>query len=790
MDQVVWLRYLGLSFGNTTWATATLLAVFMGGLGLGALWLGRWADRLRRPLLWYALFEVGIAMFALASPWLLSLLDVAYVGLYRSLGQQLWPFALGRVVLAGVFLLPPTLAMGATLPLVLRAVLPRSRDVGRIAALFYGINTLGAVAGTLIAGFVSIRLVGLYATLSLAAAANLLAAVGALAVSREVATPSRDSPREASTAPWLRGLFFAMGATSLAYEVFWTRILVFYLGSSVYAYSIMLALVLAGIGIGSLLLSPWVDRIRRPLRTLGWIELALGAWIPVQILLIQELNRILVATVSFTVPRSFWGVAVAQLLAVSVVLGPPTILMGASFPVAVRAAHRRVERIGAEVGDVYGWNTVGAVLGALGAGFLLIPLLGTQNALVTVASINAGIGAWLLVRGRRRAWTALVLLPLVILGTAVVFRPDAVILSAGMFRHDEREDLVYFHEDAQASVTIRQLDEEGGSPYLSLELNGVNVAGTSPDLFAVQKMQGHLPLLLTADPLDVVHIGFGSGGTAWAVSRHPVDRILIVEISPEVLAASDRFFPEINHGILRDPRVEVEINDGRNFVLASPRRFSAVLSDSIHPRFAGNGSLYSLEYFRLLRERVRPGGTVSMWLPMYSLTPRNYAMILRSFSEVFPHVAVWYETSAINSFTVVTGKPEGPVWEGGRLAEAFRDPSVSSELADLGIRGPADVLSFLVATEDELRPWLTTVPPHTDDLPAVEYESGTLLDRDRPWLQTWSILLELRPERPPERYLDALSATERERALATWDQTGAIMREHLRFLAERLGRGG
>jgi predicted membrane-bound spermidine synthase len=231
--------------------------------------------------------------------------------------------------------------------------------------------------------------------------------------------------------------------------------------------------------------------------------------------------------------------------------------------------------------------------------------------------VNAALGlacALAIDPERRRGPARLALAALLALAITLPFLPpNGVILAAGMFRHDQRADLVYFHEDAQASVTIRRLQSQAG-PYLSLELNGVNVAGTSPDLYAVQKMQGHLPLLLGSSVESVAHIGFGSGGTAWAVSQHPVQEIRIVEISPEVIAASHRFFSNINHGVLDDPRVQVEINDGRNHLLATSRTYDAVLSDSIHPRYSGNGSLYSLEYFQRLADRLAPGGVASMWL--------------------------------------------------------------------------------------------------------------------------------------------------------------------------------
>ena len=795
MDQVVWLRYLALVFGNTTWAAATLLAVFMAGLGGGALLCGRLADRLHKPLVVYAVAEIGVAVFALVSPALLGNIDTAYVAVYRSLGNQPALFAAGRALLAALFLGPPTLLMGGTLPLMLRGVTRSLERVGRSTAAFYGVNTLGAVLGTFVAGFVSIRLIGLHGTLALAAGANLLAALGAVAFAARLAEKVSAVPTvaigPAPTPPrrWLLALFFAMGATSLAYEVLWTRILVFYFGSSVYAYSLMLLLVLIGLALGSLAAVPWADRARSPLAVLALLEVGIALWVPCQVWLFQRLNELLVGTARALHPHGFPGIAATQLLAALPLLAPATLLMGASFPFAVRCRVSGLAGFGVDVGRVYGFNTLGSVAGALTAGFVLIPWIGTQDALLLTGAVNGALAVWLLARtpGRRR-WAALAALaPLLALAAMALLPPDRAILAAGLFRDDRPEDLVYFHEDAQASVTIRRLAAAGGS-YLSLELNGVNVAGTSPDLYAIQKMQGHLPLLLAAHPRSVAHIGFGSGGTAWAVSRHPVDDILVVEISPEVLAASDRFFPHINHGVLHDPRVRVELNDGRNFLLATPERFDAVLSDSIHPRYAGNGSLYSLEYFRLLRRRLEPGGVASMWLPMYALTPRNFAMILEAFREVFPHLAVWYEASTLNAFTIVTGKVDGPVWDAARLERAFADPRVARELTALGIHSPADLLPMLLGTGRTLAPWLDHVPPHEDDLPAIEYESGAVLRTETTWLETFARLLALRPTEPPREYLEALPPGERARARDLYRRRAALLVAHRDALARGLAR--
>lgn len=815
VDQVVWLRYLGLVFGNTTLATATLLAVFLGGLGAGAWMFGKSAARRRRPLAAYGLVELGVALWALASPALFAGIDRVYVELYRAVGSAPEAFAAGRVVLAALALGPPTVLMGASLPLLIaEAARGRTaREGERVTALLYAINTLGAVAGVAFAGFFAIRTFGLWASLSMASTAQALVALVAVIVARrEVAVagappapsplrpPEPPAPADPAATRAARGLLaaaFAMGATSLACEVLWTRILVFYFGSSVYAYSLMLVLFLAGLGAGSALAAPWVARLR-PAAALAVLEAALAIAAIATVLLFTSLDARLVLLSELVRPREFAAGVLVQLLAVLPILLPPTLLMGASFPFVVALAHRAGRDLGASAGRVYGANTAGSIVGALGAGFLLVPALGSQNGLLALGAVNGALALWFLTRDRpaaaaraRRllpsAVTAAALAPLAALP---LLPADRVILGAGLFRGAAAEELLHFHEDAQAAVAVRRLVDPAG-PYLSLELNGVNVAGTSHDLYAVQMMQGHLPLLLGAGRTrSVVHIGFGSGGTAHAVAQHPVEQIRIVEISPAVLAASDRWFAGVNQGVLADPRVRVEINDGRNFLLATAERFDAVLSDSIHPRYAGNGALYSREYFELLASRLEPGGVASMWLPTYALTTANYLQILRAFRDVFPSTVVWYEPAALNSFTIVTGRRERELWDGAAAAAAMAEPRVAAALAALGIRGPADLaLCYLVGPE-ELEPLLARVPPHVDDLPVVEYESGMLLERDRTWFETFSLLVARRPAEPPAELLATLSEVEVARARALWSERGALLAFHRHLLARRFGAPG
>jgi hypothetical protein len=261
-------------------------------------------------------------------------------------------------------------------------------------------------------------------------------------------------------------------------------------------------------------------------------------------------------------------------------------------------------------------------------------------------------------------------------------------------------------------------------------------------LLAVQQLQGNRPLLQTTNLGRVLHVGFGSGGTCWAVSRFPVQRIDVVEISPEVLRASDTYFSDINHGVLDHPRVEVIINDGRNYLLATDARYDAILSDSIHPLFAGNSTLYTREYFEMCRSHLNPGGVASMWLPLYSLDQGSFLRILRAFIDVFPRTAIWYDITTVNEFAVVTGLVEpGPIeiaWD--RMHRA----AVAESLAIAGVHSKDDLKANLLLGPAEAAKLTARVPPFVDDLPYVEYTAGRLLARDQTWLANLKLLMAAR----------------------------------------------
>ncbi|MCM2314420.1 MAG: fused MFS/spermidine synthase [Thermoanaerobaculia bacterium] len=749
--QIVWLKHLGFVFGNSIYAAATLIAVYLAGLGFGG-YLFAGAFRRRNPLLVYAVLEGVIGLLGSMSPHFFRWLDGVYVWAYSSIGDSPATLSVARVAMAALFLLPPTMLMGGTLPVLVRWFTGDRLEGGRAVSSLYAVNTFGATAGVAFAGFYAIPTIGLLLTLTVAVALNFMLAVVSLvlawigkardeadahatpgdeeASSHAGATSSLVSPR------LILIVSFLMGLTAIADEVFWSRILVLHLGSSVYSYSLMLFSFLIGLAAGSAAVSVVIERVDLA-KLLARLEIALAAVLAIQIHLFVAFPDILewlggIVGVDTHQQRFF-----VFLGSVLIAILPPTALMGATFPVAVKLYSRlRHESESHGVGTVYFWNTVGSITGSLGAGFVFIRLMGSQNGLFAMAALNLAIALALIARAsgatRERVAFAGGLLALLVAFFAA--KPDQVILSAGIFA-DDAAPILLFREDVSATVTLRKLRDD----FLSLELNGVNVAGTASDLRGTQKLQGHLPLLMHRAPKKVLHIGFGSGGTAYAVSLHPVDEIRIAEISPEVLEVSNKYLRSENHGVLDDARVVTEINDGRNFVLATPEKFDVILSDSIHPRYAGNGSLYTLDYFRLCREKLNAGGVVSMWLPTYSMTNRNYVQIVRAFLEVFPNTTIWYVPNVPNAFTIVIGRMEqGPI-PLDRI-EANISPAIRADLESVSIANVYEMASTLMLDSKGVEALVRGVQPHIDDLPSVEYESGRLLDREGSWIRNFAML--------------------------------------------------
>ncbi len=759
--QVAWLKMLVNVFGNTVWATSTLLTVFMAGLAGGSWLFGRIADRTGSPLRLYGLLEGFIGVYGLLTPLFFFKLDALYIPLYSMSGGDNVMMGFFKFFMALVILLPPTLCMGATLPLLARQFTRTIRGAGSGIGSLYTINTMGAVLGTFAAGFVLIPMLGLTQTIRIAAGISFIILITSFLLTygenaRFKLKGLFQVKRKKIDERWVLVFYFFCGLTALAYEVIWTRIMTLHLGSSVYAYSAMLAGYLLGVTLGAGLMSYYIKRIKNSLTVFAVIQFLIALDLILIINQFGMLSRVVGTMGEVVAGESYAAYVFAMVTGTLQLLLIPTLLFGASFPLAVRLFVKRKTELGKETGSLYAANTFGTILGAFCAGFVLLPLLGAQTGLLVIASINLLMGIYLVFRGKGVMLKKLLVTAFVLIlfygGYFLFTQKDQALLSALVFKDSKnvKTKLLAFEEDIYATVTVAEREEVRGT-WRQLSLNGVDVAGTSCELFSIQKLQGHLPLFLHPNPRSVLHIGFGSGGTAWAVSRHPVEKIVVAEISRSIIEKSSRFFRDVNHGVLEDPRLEVVYTDGRNKVLADTQTYDVILSDSIHPRFSGNGSLYTCDYYRLLKKRLNPGGVVSQWLPFYSITPENFKMIVRSFYEVFPNTTVWFANNTVNAYVIVIGKLGSGTIDYAAMERKLALPEVQADLKEIDCHTTYKILDFFLFGNEKVKEFTGDVALHTDDNMAVEYLSGKSLSKS---ITSYLNYISLMNHRTPiDRYL-------------------------------------
>jgi len=726
--QVVWTRELTLVFGVSSLSVSTVLAVFMAGLALGSWWFGRLADRLRSPLALYGLLELGVAAAGWASLPLIHRLPGLLVTVHRA-DPALTPWL--RPLLAAAILLLPTVLMGGTLPALVKAVGSSVARAGRDAGLLYAVNTLGAAAGTLAAAFWLIQRLGLEGSTLAAVGANLACGLGALLLARTttgrpaVTTPARPAPTGAQP---VRAVLVAIGLSgflALAYEVLWTRYLIYVIGeNSVHAFALMLATFLVGLTVGSAAAGPLADRSRNPAALLGAVMVLIGA----AAITTASLIGALVLPAAAAESTTFWTATGWHVVKCLGILLVPTALSGATFTLAVRAASSRDDRRGRDLGRVYAANTVGAIAGAAAGGFLVLPALGLRRGLLALASVHVLAGFGLLLASRRcspvtrSAWVGGAAVGLALLGLHLAPDPRQGLMKPGY-------SLAFYADGPESSVAVLRSDRTG---HLGLIVEGDGQAHTSAPGQLHLRQLGHLPLLFHPDPRDVLVVGLGAGITAGSVTRHPVERVDVVELSPAVIAAASLFAP-FNHDPLADPRVHLHRGDGRHHLLTADRTYDVVTSDPVDPDDAGATSLHSLEYYRLVRSRLGPGGMACQWLDT-NIGFDEYRMLVRTFVAVFPHTSIWNG----GGFTVLVGSSEPPRVSLADLRRRFSDPGQRESLAVVGLDSPEALLSCLLAGPDRVRAFVGEGPLNTDDRPLIEYlgprRSRVGREQDRLWM--------------------------------------------------------
>ena len=779
--QVVWTRMLVLVFGSTTYATATVLAIFMGGLALGAWLAGRVADRLKNQLLWYGALEAFIGAWALVTPLLFDAATHLYQLIYPGAHSEFALFSLIRFVVAAIILLPPTTCMGASLPLLSKYVATSLDEVGSRTGTLYSINTFGAIIGAGLAGFVLLPVCGLRQTTLIAAAINFLLFLAIIPLvarnfswnsSSGLMAPVHDQS-ESDSRPLTGKLkiaiacFAASGGVAMVYEVCWTRALLMMVGSSTYAFTIMLCSFLIGIFLGSLICAKLVDRVKHPLVLFSFLQvgvavLAAAAMYEYMYLPYANLSLYLVAF-----QNSSWYL-VAKTILCSALLVPFTLCLGATFPAIIKACTQDLAHVGRTTGDIYAANTIGAIIGAFLAGFVFIPMAGVEKSLVGAVAASAVIGlvAWLSCSWSSTAvkatacaavaalvcvWLCLPKLwdPLII-SFAQAYTRSVEITHAPKSYGDWWElmhrglSLDYYKDGACSSVAVVNWGS-AGHPMRSLVTNG-HVDGSDSHDMTTQSLVAAFPLLLKPTADDVAVIGWGVGMSVGTATLFPVKSIEAIELEPSVVQAST-LFHHVNYAPETNEKVHIQYNDGRNYLLATDRKFDVIISEPSNPWQSGVCNLFTSEYFQACRKRLKPGGIFSLWVQLTEVSPENVRGILKALKQTFPHTMVM----ALNSGNIAVLASESPLsFDPAQLQKDLNIEGVKGELAQYHLDSVLALLARIFITDDGVDRLISGATGNTDDRNFLEfsvarsYESQDfikenaqmILDSEsRPWQQ-------------------------------------------------------
>jgi spermidine synthase len=772
--EIVWSKYLSYLLGNSIYGVSTVVAAFLGGLGIGAVVGGRLSARTRNPLMMYARLELLVAAMGLLSPLAYHAARPLFATLYGAMGGSGLAFLLVRFFILFAALLIPTIAMGATLPLLVSAFTRREGEFGSSVSSLYAINTAGAVFGVAAAGFVLIPSLGLWKTAAVAAAIDVVVA-GAVFLMRPAAAPAPLSPTAPGVSPsaaqgapafthFIVPAFAVSGFCAILYEVAWTRILSVPFGGMVYSFSAILAVYLLGIALGAALAALLLRFSPSPVLLFGLFQLLLAGAVVLGsrvFAFLPDLQATLIAQSRGSAVTLFAGEA--RVTAMIVLL--PTFFLGALFPLAAAIYQGGRRAAGASVGTIYAANTLGSIAGSVLTGFVLIPAIGSLNAILAAALANAAIGCLALLLGEGAIWKRVGAAATGIGATvavALLATPtwEAERMSLGFVRllraHEfggenlvhrmiakighstELERLLFYKEGRLATVTVLETGDRR-----ALLINGKTDATTgSGEDMAQQVLVGQAPLLFMPQAKNVCVVGYGSGVTTHAVLTHPVEKVLTIELEGAVIEAAP-FFEAAAHRPLSDPRSRLVVEDAGTYLRSTKERFDVIISEPSNPWIAGIGNLFTKEFYEEARRRLTPGGVFCQWVQTYSVSPATLSTVFRTVATTFPKGQLFYVESSGDLIILAVADRELYIDQNSMNAVLGRG-AVAEDFARIGIHSLKDVIGAYRGRLDRVARDAGPGPINTDDNSWLEHRAP--LDLIKPQeenpLLTWSAQVE------------------------------------------------
>lgn len=757
--EVAWSKELSYLLGVDIYAATTVVTAFMAGLGLGAILVARFYKWARASIKTYGYLQLIIGICGLVSIPLFRSTMPLFSFLYDRLDYDSQLFLLIRFLFVFGLMLVPVTLMGMTLPVVVGASFGRIKGrFSYLVGLLYGTNTVGAVAGTLLSGFLLIPKIGILKTCLLIGIMDLLIGMIILGVARKQRPVAASQHKQAPAAKmtessetlkkygffqrlfdrfysWPGVVFLLSGMAALAYEIIWFRLLARIIGPSVHAFSMMLAVYLFGIGIGSILGSRAMKRIENHRLAMAILLFIVGIGPLLTLLFVNDLplwyGRLFV---SFSKEVFTFRNLLIQAAIASVLILPATIPLGAFFPVVTRAynreIHRSRHRVERSVGRLYFYNTLGAVAGSLLAGFWLVPAMGIKNSLISAGGFTLILALIVFFISLKNTWQKKMAYCLSVAAAVVLFIVSIpglnhTILNVGLYSEMLNKNaferkvgaagpdlgtLLFFQEGINNSVAVVANKFNDGN--LTLHLSGSWVSTTEIHGRLHLEFLGHLPMLFARRPETIAVIGYGAGITTGNVLLYPdVKRVNIFELEPGVINAG-KYFEHVNGKPLRDQRARLFMVDGRSHITYENYSYDVITSDPIHPYVAGSANLYTRDFYRIARAHLKSGGIFCQWIPLVAISPDSYNIILNTLHEVFPHIALFSFFG--ESVAIASNEPIRINWR--ELEERFYSPSVYRDFQSLDFQNPFNLLAFYLGGEQQLDAYLQNVSVvNTDD---------------------------------------------------------------------------
>ncbi len=738
--EVVWTRLLTLTFGNTVYAVSAVLSAFMAGLALGSFLIGRYSDKIKKPLKLYAALEGGIVVTALLIPVSFKVITPLYVSIYGMFGDSTVLMTAVRFIMSFLIILIPTTLMGGTLPVLSRVIVGGKKTIGFNLAFLYAINTLGALVGCAAAGFYLIPNMGIMHSVYTGVFFNLIACLTAFALKEpslednvESDCQEEGSGKKKTNLKVVVLMFGLSGLAALGLEVIWTRVFLLIYGSTTYSFTIMLSTFLLGIGVGSLILGLFVDRIKNLCSLFASLEAVIALYTLGTLYFADSLPYAFL--LFFRKNGSSWETLLTGKVLISfAILFIPAMLFGATLPVVGKLYALEIKNLGRKVGDIYALNTLGAILGSIIAGFILLPLLGMQYSLVVLASFLL-ISSLIITSVdfskpvKTRAVKAAVLTVLFLVASFMMPSWDKKLLASGVYFHptnyvkpngdiifDEQmnnTELLLFLEGLTETATITRHDG-----LMFFYVDGKVEASSLLEDMRLQRMMGHLPLLLHPDPKSALNIGLGAGVSLGACGQWPLEVLNCAELERGITKVAT-IFKDYNHDIINHPDLEIIFGDGRNYLLLTDRKYDVITSDPFEPLVGGAANLYTLEHFQLASKCLTKNGIMCQYLPLYQLSEVDFKMIANTFHEVFPYTSVWY--SGVDALLI--GSYEKIDIDFDTLKKKMEYGPVKKSLAEIGITSPYQFLSTFVLNIEDTPEYVKGIGLNTDNHPYIEFSA-------------------------------------------------------------------